>query len=174
MFGYICSFGAKKYLSAFVATLFLWGFSNSARAQVFGHGKSDTPRTYQKEYLQTLKYRNIGPYRGGRSVAVAGNKDKPFTYYMGATGGGVFKTEDGGKTWKNVSDGYFKTGSVGAVTVAPSDPNVVYVGMGETEIRGNMSAGDGVYKSTDGGKTWTHMGLGQTQFIGDIVVHPDN
>jgi len=174
MFGYKCAINTKKLLSAIFAVLFLWGFSTSARAQVFGHGKSDTPRTYQKKYLHTLKYRNIGPYRGGRSVAIAGHKDKPFTYYMGATGGGVFKTEDGGKTWINVSDGYFKTGSVGAITVAPSDPNVVYVGMGETEIRGNMSAGDGVYKSTDGGKTWTHMGLGQTEFIGDIVVHPNN
>ncbi|MGD8426918.1 MAG: glycosyl hydrolase [Balneolaceae bacterium] len=168
------SFTTKTLFLSVFAIFFLLGISISVQAQVFGHGKTDTKRTYQQEYLQALKYRNIGPYRGGRSVAVAGHKDQPFTYYMGATGGGVFKTDDGGKTWINISDDYFKTGSVGAIAVAPSDPNVIYVGMGETEIRGNMSAGDGMYRSTDGGKTWNHIGLGKTQFIGDIVVHPNN
>jgi len=141
-------------------------------AQIFGHGDSQTEPTFDESHFHGLEYRNIGPFRGGRSVAVSGHKDQALTYYMGATGGGVYKTEDGGNSWINISDGFFKTGSVGALTVAPSDPNVIYAGMGETCIRGNMSAGDGVYRSTDEGKTWQHIGLGETQFIGEIVVHP--
>jgi photosystem II stability/assembly factor-like uncharacterized protein len=143
-------------------------------AQVFGHGQEADSPTFQKELFKDLKYRNIGPYRGGRSVAVSGHDSQPYTFYTGFAGGGVFKTTDGGSSWINVSDGFFKTGSVGAITVAPSDPNVIYVGMGETDIRGNMSGGDGMYKSTDAGKTWTYLGLGQSQFIGDIEVHPKN
>ncbi|MDZ7716490.1 MAG: glycosyl hydrolase [Balneolaceae bacterium] len=157
-----------------VLFLSLFVFSNTSSAQIFGHGEDTDSPTFQKEMLNNLSYRNIGPFRGGRSVAVAGHDDQPHTYYMGATGGGVYKTTDGGKTWINISDGYFKTGSVGALAVAPSDHNVIYAGMGETCIRGNMSAGDGVYRSTDGGKTWDHIGLGETHFIGQIVVHPEN
>ncbi len=105
--------------------------------------------------LSSVKYRNIGPFRGGRSVSASGVVGDPLTYYMGTTGGGLWKTEDAGQTWKNISDGYFKTGSVGAVAVSESDPNVVYCGMGEHAPRGVMTSyGDGVYKSTDGGKTW--------------------
>lgn len=166
----------RWFFSCCFATVFmsLLLISSPAQAQIFGHGNDTKNPTYKQTYLQTLEYRNIGPFRGGRSVAVAGHKDKPSTYYMGATGGGVWKTEDSGNTWINVSDGYFKTGSVGAVTVAPSNPNVIYAGMGEACIRGNMSAGDGVYRSVDGGDTWTHLGLGDTQFIGEIAVHPKN
>jgi|AntRauTorcE11897_2_1112592.scaffolds.fasta_scaffold02357_1 photosystem II stability/assembly factor-like uncharacterized protein len=148
------------------------GLLMPAHAQIFGHGKDVQNPAVDSTLLQGLEYRNIGPFRGGRSVAVAGHKDQPDTYYTGFTGGGVYKTEDGGNRWVNVSDGFFKTGSVGAVVVAPSDPNVIYAGMGETCIRGNMSAGDGVYKSVDGGDTWTHVGLGETHFIGEMVVHP--
>jgi len=122
-----------------------------------------------------LKWRNIGPFRGGRSVASCGVVGQPMTYYMGSTGGGVFKTEDDGITWKNVSDGFFKTGTVGAIAVSESNPNIVFVGMGEHAARGVMtSMGDGVYKSTDAGKTWSHMGLDFTRHISDVIIHPSN
>ncbi len=122
-----------------------------------------------------LKWRNIGPFRGGRSVASTGVVDQPHTYYMGSTGGGVFKTTDDGITWKNVSDTFFKTGSVGAITVSESDTNIVVVGMGEHAARGVMtSMGDGVYKSMDAGKTWVHIGLEKTRHISDVIIHPTN
>ena len=127
------------------------------------------------DYLKPLQYRSIGPYRGGRSAAVAGVASQPNVYYYGATGGGVWKSTDGGINWESVSDGsVFGTGSVGAIAVSDSDPNVVYVGMGESPIRGNVSHGDGVYKSTDGGKTWKRIGLEDTRQIPRIRVHPKN
>ena len=120
-----------------------------------------------------VKYRNIGPFRGGRSVCASGVVGDPLTYYMGTTGGGLWKTEDAGVSWRNMSDGFFKTGSVGAVAVSESEPNVVYVGMGEHAPRGVMTTyGDGVYKSTDAGKTWKKMGLEKTLQIARIVIHP--
>jgi photosystem II stability/assembly factor-like uncharacterized protein len=123
--------------------------------------------------FQGMEWRLVGPFRGGRSVAVAGVAGDPLTYYFGATGGGVWKTTDAGNTWRNVSDGWFRTGSVGAVAVAPSDPNVVYVGMGEAPIRGvTTSHGDGVYRSTDAGRTWSHLGLEATEHISNVIVHP--
>jgi photosystem II stability/assembly factor-like uncharacterized protein len=121
-----------------------------------------------------LRWRSIGPYRGGRVTAVAGIASQPTVYYFGATGGGVWKTDDAGTTWSNVSDGFFKTGSVGSIAVAQSNPNIVYVGMGEGCLRGNISNGDGVYKSTDAGKTWTRIGLIDTSQIGRLRVHPTN
>ncbi len=124
--------------------------------------------------LKGLQWRSIGPYRGGRVTAVAGVTSQPNVYYFGATGGGVWKTTDGGVNWVPVSDDYFKTGSVGGIGVSESDPNVIYVGMGESPVRGNVSHGDGVYKSTDAGKTWKHVGLGDTRQIGRVRVHPRN
>lgn len=122
-----------------------------------------------------VKYRSIGPFRGGRSVCATGVVGNPTTYYMGTTGGGLWKTEDAGVSWNNVSDGFFKTGSVGAVAVSESDPNIVYVGMGEHAPRGVMTSyGDGVYKSYDAGKTWKKMGLEKTLQIARIVIHPKN
>jgi photosystem II stability/assembly factor-like uncharacterized protein len=121
-----------------------------------------------------MEYRLIGPFRGGRVDAVAGVRGQPLVYYHGATGGGVWKTVDGGSNWTPVSDKFFKSGSVGAVAVSESDPNVLYVGMGESAIRGNVSSGDGVYKSTDAGKTWTNVGLSATRQISRVRVHPSN
>ncbi|MGD8698528.1 MAG: glycosyl hydrolase [Gemmatimonadales bacterium] len=127
---------------------------------------------YDESLFDALEWRMIGPYRGGRVVAVAGVPGQPYVYYMGATGGGVWKTVNGGATWEPVSDDDFTSGSIGAIAVAPSDPNVVYVGTGEACIRGNTSPGDGVYLSTDAGKTWNHVGLRDAGQIGGIVVHP--
>jgi photosystem II stability/assembly factor-like uncharacterized protein len=123
---------------------------------------------------ESLEWRCIGPHRGGRCVAVAGDLSDPMTYYHGACAGGVWKTNDGGTTWSNVSDGFFTTAAIGAIAVSESDPNVVYAGTGEATIRGNVSHGDGVYKSTDGGKTWRNMGLAATRHIGKIRIHPKN
>ncbi len=130
--------------------------------------------SYDTALYNAMEFRLVGPFRGGRATAVAGVVQDPMTYYMGATGG-VWKTEDAGESWFNVSDGFFNTASVGAITVSESDPNVVYVGMGEAPVRGVMTShGDGVYKSTDAGKTWKHVGLDRTRHISKIVVHPNN
>lgn len=123
--------------------------------------------------IGAMEYRSIGPFRGGRSAAVTGVPGNPDLYYFGSTGGGVWKTEDGGSTWENISDGYFG-GSIGAVAVAPSDPNVIYVGGGEETVRGNVSSGYGMYKSVDAGTTWSHIGLDDSRHISRIRIHPKN
>ncbi|HEV8600706.1 MAG TPA: glycosyl hydrolase [Gemmatimonadales bacterium] len=121
----------------------------------------------------TLVWRSLGPQRGGRSVAVAGSAARPLEYYMGTTGGGVFKTTDGGESWIPITDRYFG-GTIGAIAVSESNPDIVYVGGGEFPIRGNTSHGDGVYKSTDAGRTWAYLGLVETRHIAKIRVHPRN
>ena len=123
-------------------------------------------------FSSTLKWKSIGPNRGGRSIAAAGSPDRPFEYYFGATGGGLWKTTDGGTNWFPVTDGQIKSSSVGAVAVSESNPDIVYLGMGEAQLRGNVMQGDGVYRSTDGGKIWEHLGLEETQVISRIRIHP--
>ncbi len=139
---------------------------------------SETSRDHtgiiRKRLLDKLEWRCIGPHRGGRVVAVAGDVSDPMTFYFGACAGGVWKTNDGGQFWRNVSDGYFNTAAVGALAVSTADPNVIYTGTGETSIRGNVSHGDGIYKSVDAGLSWRHMGLSDTRHIGKIQIHPNN
>ncbi len=127
----------------------------------------------EASFGKALSWRLVGPFRGGRSAAVTGIPGDPKTYYFGATGGGVWKTVDAGATWKNVSDGFFG-GSIGAVAVSQWDPNVIYVGGGEVTVRGNVSHGDGVWKSTDAGATWKHVGLDDSRHIPRIRIHPKN
>lgn len=122
--------------------------------------------TVDPKLYKTLQFRSLGFNRGGRSTAVAGVPDKPLTYYFGSTGGGVWKTNDAGITWANVSDGFFEAGSIGAIAVADSDPNVIYVGTGSACPRGNISQGVGAYRSTDAGKAWKHIGLREAGLIG--------
>lgn len=133
-----------------------------------------TASPVDQRLLAGLTWRNIGPDRGGRSIACAGSSSRPHEYYFGATGGGLWKTTDNGTTWRPVTDGQIRSSSVGAVAVSESNPDVVYLGMGETQLRGNVMQGDGVYRSTDAGKTWTHLGLADTQAVGRIRVHPSN
>ena len=128
---------------------------------------------YDETLYSALEYRNIGPYRGGRSAAVTGVPGKPMLFYFGSTGGGVWKTTDGGQSWKNISDGFFG-GSIGAVAVSDWDQNVIYVGGGEKTVRGNVSHGYGMWKSTDAGKTWNHIGLDDSYHISRVRIHPKN
>jgi photosystem II stability/assembly factor-like uncharacterized protein len=130
--------------------------------------------TYDPSLYSGLQWRSIGPNRGGRSITSAGSTARPLEYYFGATGGGLWKTTDGGTTWRPVTDGQLGSSSVGAVAVSQSNPDIVYIGMGETELRGNIMQGDGVYKTTDGGRTWKHIGLENTQAISRIRIHPTN
>ena len=143
----------------------------------FGQKKKKATKNSETSSIvyNDLKWRNIGPFRGGRSVASTGVVNAASTFYMGSTGGGVWKTEDNGMHWKNISDGFFKTGTVGAIAVSESDPNIVVVGMGEHAARGVMSSmGDGVYKSEDAGATWKHIGLDNSRHIANIQIHPTN
>ncbi|HBR60762.1 MAG TPA: glycosyl hydrolase, partial [Deltaproteobacteria bacterium] len=133
---------------------------------------SGTPTSIS--HLDTLRWRSIGPSRGGRVVAVAGDPINSQVFYFGAVAGGIWKTVDGGTYWENVSDGFLNSAAVGALTVAPSDNNVIYAGMGESTIRIDVSFGDGIYKSTDAGKTWKNIGLRNTRHVSEIRVHPEN
>jgi photosystem II stability/assembly factor-like uncharacterized protein len=172
----------KQFLSnsirvCFLLTLLVSFMPNSVYSQKNKKAANTTSKTQDvvsDSIYNGLKWRNIGPFRGGRSLAVAGHADQPLTYYFGATGGGVWKTIDGGNDWSPISDSVFKSSSVGAITVAPSDPNVVYVGMGEADMRSNISFGDGMYKSVNGGKSWLKLGLEKADAIANIEVHPTN
>ena len=130
--------------------------------------------TVDPKLLSQVRYRCIGPSRGGRVVAVAADPVDQNVFYFGAVAGGVWKSDDAGQYWENVTDGYLNTASIGALAVAPSDGNVIYAGTGETTIRLDITHGDGMYKSTDAGVTWQHLGLEQTRHIGEIRVHPDD
>jgi len=149
------------------ATLFITPMHSQRR------NKKQSAPQYPEELYSSLEYRLIGPFRGGRSGTVAGVPGEPNLYYFGATGGGVWRTTDGGRTWENISDGYFG-GSIGAVEVAQSDHNVIYVGGGEQTVRGNVSSGYGVWKTVDAGKTWKSLGLDKSRHISRMRVHPEN
>lgn len=146
--------------------LFATGLSTDSAAQEH--------KDFDEAFFEGLDFRMVGPSRGGRVTAVAGHRAQPATFYMGSTGGGVFKTTDNGASWRPITDGYFETGSIGSIDVADSNPNVLYVGTGSDGIRSNVIVGRGIYKSTDSGETWTFLGLRDTGQIGAVVVHPTN
>jgi photosystem II stability/assembly factor-like uncharacterized protein len=159
------------FVSAVLVVCFVLGTVASAQRRQAGSAAAST----SNDPLKVLQWRQIGPFRGGRVTAVAGVASQPMVFYFGGTGGGVWKTSDGGINWEPITDGsVFGTGSVGAIGLSDSDANTIYVGMGESPIRGNVSHGDGVYKSTDGGKTWKHIGLADTRQISRIRVDPKN
>ncbi len=154
--------------------LMLMIFSPAAEAQNKRKSKQAEPEAiYSKDLYSALEYRLVGPFRGGRSAAVTGVPGEPNLFYFGAAGGGIWKTEDGGRTWGNISDGFFG-GSIGSVAVAPSDRNVIYVGGGEKTVRGNVSSGYGVWKSEDAGKTWRASGLEKSRHVSRMAIHPDD
>lgn len=167
----------NKLISTFAVLLLLSITLCPAKAQNKSKKQSTKSKSefFDSEKYNALQWRNAGPFRGGRAVAASGVSGDPQTYYFGSVGGGLWKSEDAGLNWANISDAYFKTGSVGAIAVAPSDVNVLYVGMGEHAIRGVMtSQGDGIYKSTDAGQTWQHAGLKETRTISAIRIHSTN
>jgi len=136
--------------------------------------KTEKKGQFDEKLWSGMKWREIGPFRGGRGVAIEGVPGEPNTYYFGAVAGGVWKTTDGGANWKPMFDKQHSTSSIGALAVAPSDHNTIYAGAGESALRGNITYGDGVYKSVDGGRNWRNVGLKDTRHIGAIIVHPEN
>jgi photosystem II stability/assembly factor-like uncharacterized protein len=155
----------KTYLSTLYSLCLILGTNQLTQAQQLPVDTS---------FYSSYSWRNIGPNRGGRSLGSSGSPSRPFEYYFGATGGGLWKTTDGGNEWSAVTDGQISSSSIGAVAVAESNPDIVYIGGGETQLRGSITQGDGVYKTTDGGKTWKHLGLQETQAIARIRVDPTN
>jgi len=141
---------------------------------VFNESYGQSDLQIPTSFYEKMEWRNIGPNRGGRSLGCSGSPGRPLEYYFGATGGGLWKTVDGGNEWFPVTDGQITSSSVGAVAVAETNPDIVYIGMGEVQLRGSITQGDGVYKSKDGGKTWRHLGLSETQAISRIRIHPTN
>jgi photosystem II stability/assembly factor-like uncharacterized protein len=163
------------YTKKLIGSLFILVLMTLPSLCSYGQRKSkpSPASNYDTLLVNGLQWRSIGPYRGGRSCTVTGVTSQPNTFYFGSVGGGVWKSTDAGQSWKNISDGYFG-GSIGAVAVSESDPNVIYVGQGEKTVRGNVSSGWGVWKSTDGGKTWKFTGLRNTHHISRIRIHPQN
>ena len=146
----------KPYL--FVFAFCLLGFQTTEVNAQRKKNKKQAQVSYAEDYYNAMEWRLVGPFRGGRAGTVTGVLNNPNVYYMGTAGGGVWKTEDAGNTWFCISDGYFG-GSIGAVAVSESDPNIIYVGEGEQTLRGNVSSGKGLWKSLDAGKTWSFIGL---------------
>jgi photosystem II stability/assembly factor-like uncharacterized protein len=163
-------FATARHASRFFAAAPCLIAAALSLAPCIAHAQDENPASP----YAALKFRQVGPFRGGRVGAVTGVQSQPLTFYFGATGGGIFKTTDGGIHWLPIADKHLKLGSVGAIAVSDSDPNIVYAGMGEGDLRGNASHGDGVYKSTDAGHTWTHVGLTDTQQIGALRIDPKN
>ncbi len=164
----------RKLLMPSLVVLAMWPAFTMAQVKTPAVATTTT-KPFNTYIYQSLQWRNIGPLQGGRCVAVAGYKNNPLVFLMGTAGGGIWKTEDAGWSWRNISDAYFQSGSVGALAISDADPNVIYAGMGEHTVRGVMtSAGDGVYKSTDGGRSWEHLGLVRSEHIADIRIHPTN
>ena len=154
-------------------TLLLFSIQVEGQKRKKSKQKDIAPVSLDAKFYDAVEWRNLGPWRGGRSCAVAGVSGKPNLYYFGATGGGVWKTTDGGRQWANISDGFFG-GSIGAIEVSQSDPNVIYVGGGEVTVRGNVSSGSGMWKSVDAGKTWKNIGLKKSRHIARVRIHPTN
>ena len=160
-------------LSILVIFTFLIGQPGYSQKRKKGNVQAVQLVSYDTSLYSAIKWRSIGPFRGGRSAAVTGVRGKPTLFYMGTTGGGVWKSTDGGSNWENISDGYFG-GSIGAVAVSEYDNNVIYAGGGEVTVRGNVSSGYGMYKSLDGGETWIEIGLKNSRHIPRIRIHPKN
>jgi len=163
----------RFFLFTFCFVAFLFSSSEAQNKRKKSSNTLATQVTFDESLYNGMKWRLVGPFRGGRAGTVTGVKGEPDLYYMGTAGGGVWKTKDGGGTWTCISDGYFG-GSIGAVAVSESDPNVIYVGEGEQTLRGNVSSGRGFWKSTDAGKTWEKIGLEKSEHIGRIRIHPEN
>ena len=162
----------KLLLLIFLITFTFAGYSQRKKRRSSAATTSGT--SYDTALYNSMTYRSIGPFRGGRSCAVTGVEGQPNIYYMGTTGGGIWKSIDGGQSWKNISDGFFG-GSIGAIATGTQNKNILYVGTGENTLRGNVSPGyGGLFKSYDGGKTWESIGLEKGMHVGRIRVHPNN
>src|SRR6478752_63359 len=146
----------------------------SAQPQQPGRSAASSMASVDPALLKGMKYRLVGPSRGGRVTTVTGVSSQPRTFYMGVASGGLFRTTDGGATWAPITDGKVPVGSTGCVAVADSDPNVIYLGTGSDDVRSNVSTGRGMYKSTDGGATWSFIGLYNAGQIGAVRIHPTN
>jgi photosystem II stability/assembly factor-like uncharacterized protein len=157
-----------------ITFLFIFLFSMHVFSAQKKNSTNETTQKFDTSLFNAMHWRNIGPWRGGRSLAVAGVTDQTNVYYFGTVGGGIWKSQDFGQTWLCISDTAFHSSSVGAIAVAPGDANIIYAGMGEPEMRGNISFGDGMYKSTDAGKSWKHVGLEKSFAIGTVLIHPSN